>query len=163
MGLIFHATDRALVDLARNHNAGALRVAASPFEMYFAAGVDANPLVPGSNPKDIAQGIQTGLGEFKRRVYDGFVNFVADLLQAKSLDGSAAAQLFQAGLSGVAAIVVMDEDDTSVVLRQARKGQHWFQEYVTVGGASLATYWLLATETHALDRTGGYAFERTFE
>jgi hypothetical protein len=163
--ILVHATDRTFIDLARRFGLTGLRVAGARGRMFFAPGLDANPLVPGSNPKDIAVGIRTGDPRVRERHIEGLGTFVDALLLAGLVPDEQIGELVTTSLSGEVVFVALE--GATVLEHPVRwrwRGDDQYDQVAIIDAVDAAAlpYRILVEERHVA-RSGGYGFRREYD
>jgi hypothetical protein len=130
--------------------------------MYFAPGIDANPGVPGSNPKDIALAIEAGQTHQRNRTALGMIYFASDLLAAGRMSGDEAAGWLARDATDRAVIVALDVDaETVTVVPLTTSYGRVAEEAIVFDVDQLDSYAVMVSEHHDSDGPG-YRFSRSF-
>lgn len=151
--------DRLIYEIATSLNGGALRVSdARPYgPLFLAPGFDANPLVPTSNPKDIAGGINGAKEPFRNRTIVGRNRFLADLEQVGRATSEEASEWYLREPTGLVTVILIDSENVQTRY-EANRNRYIADEFLTIEGATVESYEVMGRETHEIDN-GVYVHE----
>lgn len=152
---LVHAMDSLLLEIATKLNEGSLRVTGvDPYvPMHFAPGMDANPLVPMSNPKDIATAIQNGDPRRRLSTRKGALLF---LLQIEERSGARLdPEWFSRRYTDQPVVLVAKPERVRGDLRVIANDPYLSSEYATSMDEPVKDYELLSEDCHHLE-AGAY-------
>ncbi len=163
---LFHAMDEALFEIALQYNNGDLRVATLPGgvsspPLYFAPGIDANPLVPTSNPVDIADEIVAG-GRNSATV-DGIFGFATDLFDARTIDINVFRSIIARSPSQLVRVVKSNTSFIDTSYRPVDDSLNFADEFISAPSVrvSASTYVSLMSQEHSFLAGGHVASDVT--
>lgn len=152
--ILVHAMDQMIYDIAVSLNDGALRVPnVSTYRPFFMApGFDSNPLVPPSNPRDVAQRINDGVEEYRKKTLVGRNQFLVDLEDSGRASASQVQDWYLKDPTGLVVVALIDSDRVEAHYQRSG-GPYSADEFVTERDESVKrdTYELLRNERHEID------------
>lgn len=163
---IFHAMDATILQIAAQYHGGELRipnpVGALHEGMYFADGINSNPLVPTSNPAHIARRIVDGLHDLATR--DGILRFARVLYRNGIVDIASFSVIRRLRPSRQVCVIRANTSAVPAAYRPLDDGGNFADEFITRPDASVSpdVYDLVVEERH--DFTDGqYDYSVVFE